>query len=94
MTSVAAEGFPLNAFLSRTVANEARDFARLIVELYNDESWNAKLSSVARRIVRQHFSQKQADVALATAIAPLASANGIVLPMRYVGKSAKESIMA
>jgi glycosyltransferase involved in cell wall biosynthesis len=70
LTPIAAEGLPRDPLLSATVGNQAADFARLIVALHEDERQNAKLGTAARRLIRQNFSQKQADAALAAAIAP------------------------
>ena len=64
LTTIAAEGLPLDATLAGSVAADPQALARLILELHADPARNAALSRAGRAALRQHFSQKQLDGAL------------------------------
>ena len=78
MTPIAAEGLPLDATLTGSVAADAQSLAQLILALHIDPAHNAALSRAGRAVLRRHFSQKQVDAALAAALVrPSASVHAI-----------------
>jgi len=78
MTPIAAEGLPLDATLTGSVAADAHSLAQLILALHIDPIHNAALSRAGRAVLRRHFSQKQVDAALAAALVrPSASVHAI-----------------
>jgi len=78
MTPIAAEGLPLDATLTGSVAADAQSLAQLILALHIDPAHNTALSRAGRAALRRHFSQKQVDAALAAALVrPSASVHAI-----------------
>jgi len=68
MTPVAAEGLPLTQVLAGCVAEDPTDLAGLIVALHADAARNAAVARAGKAALRQQFSQRSVETALAEAV--------------------------
>lgn len=66
-TPIAAEGLPLTQMLAGCAAEDTTDLAGLIVALHSDAARNAALARAGKAALRQQFSQRSVETALAEA---------------------------
>jgi glycosyltransferase involved in cell wall biosynthesis len=71
MTPVAAEGLPLSAPLGHAVATNAASMANLVCQLHADADRSASMGQAGLALVRQMFSERATEAALARALDPL-----------------------